>query len=137
MTKKKMILPMNRRKEIYGPTKDNAFCLSIMYSITIYIIFIYALIITPPLFGAQEEGLHYDYSDRLFQWNPEKSEVASNEANNSGRVKGSAEWYEKYLSVYCEEPVELKHVLAGVNLSDGYPYIVFGYRFASEQEENV
>jgi len=83
------------------------------------------------VFGAEEDNLHYDYSDRLVQWDSKKSAAAVDAANESGAVKRSAEWYEKYLTAYCEKPVELKHVLAGVNWGNGYPYTVFGYRFAS------
>lgn len=89
------------------------------------------------VFGAEQDGLHYDYSDRLFQWNPQKADDAVNTANGSGTVKRSADWYEQYLSAYCDKPVELKHVLAGCNVATGYPYIVFGYTFKEQNPQRA
>jgi hypothetical protein len=85
------------------------------------------------VFGKEEDGLHYDYSDRLWQWDYDKAKLAAAKAENSGAVNKSAAWYEAYLSAYFEKPVELKHVLAGVNLSNGYTYAIFGYKFTGEE----
>jgi hypothetical protein len=89
------------------------------------------------VFGGEQDELHYDYSDRLFQWNPQKSADAVKAADESGAVKRSADWYESYLSAYCDKPVELKHVLAGCNWATGYPYTVFGYAFKEQNPQRA
>lgn len=80
------------------------------------------------VFGAEVKGLSYDYSDRLWQWDSKKAEAATEIAKQSGHVIRSANWYQVYLSAYFGYEVELVHVVAGVNRSNGYPYAVFGYR---------
>lgn len=81
------------------------------------------------VFGRQEDGLHYDYSDRLYEWNYKKAKRASEDASKTKARPGSANWHEAWLSSYHGKPVALKHVMAGWNWSNGYPYAVFGYRF--------
>jgi hypothetical protein len=80
------------------------------------------------VFGAPEDGLGYDYSDRLVEWDYNKSKLASEVATQSGAKPRTARWYQAYLSAYCRYTVELKHIIVGVNHSNGYPYCVFGYR---------
>jgi hypothetical protein len=79
------------------------------------------------VFGQECEGLGYDYSDRLWQWDHDKSEAAAKTANASGAIPKSCRWYEEYLSAYFSRPIEIKHIVAGVNRS-GHPYAVFGYK---------
>jgi hypothetical protein len=44
-------------------------------------------------------------------------------------VKGfTPEWIQLYLSLYYGKDVELRHVMGGVNVSNGYNYYVYGYR---------
>jgi len=81
------------------------------------------------VFGKAEKGLHYDYSDRLWQWDHAKAKQASETANASHAVNRSARWYEEYLSAYFGKKTIIKHIVAGVNRSNGYPYCVFGYIF--------
>lgn len=73
-------------------------------------------------------GLEYVYDDRMRQWDYAKHERAWKEAETLALPNRSADLYEAYLSAYFGEPVSLLHVLAGVNVSNGYPYVVFGYR---------
>jgi hypothetical protein len=75
------------------------------------------------------EHLHYDYSDRLWQWNYEKAKEASAAAQASGHPIRSCLYYEVYLSTYFGKQVEIEHIVAGVDQSTGYPYCAFGYRF--------
>ena len=79
------------------------------------------------VFGAGAEGLGYDYSDRLYQWDSDKQTRARAVAESSGAGKRTARFYQAYLSAYFGKEIALRHVLAGVNRSDGYPYLVFGY----------
>lgn len=78
------------------------------------------------IFGKEEENLHYVYSDRLWQWDHKKSELATKIANKKERLHTCA-YYEIYLSEYYNKPIEIKHIIAGVNRSNGYPYLAFGY----------
>lgn len=78
------------------------------------------------------EHLHYNYSDRLWQWDSDKAEQTSKIARESNAPARSCRWYEAYLSVYFDKPIEIEHIIAGVNSGNGYPYCVFGYR----DEEN-
>jgi len=82
----------------------------------------------PPSDDRGHPGLNYVYSDRLQQWDYAKSERARQAAMSSNAPKRSALFYEAYLSAYYGKPVELVHMMAGVNCSNGYPYWVAGYR---------
>lgn len=73
-------------------------------------------------------GLEYAYDDRLQQWDYKKHEEAWKHASSTGLPNRSADLYEAYLTAYYGHPVRLEHVLAGVNVSSGYPYVVFGTR---------
>ncbi len=84
------------------------------------------------VFGEAVEGLHYDYSDRIWEWDRDKAKAAAKKANNSGADPRTCRWYEAYLSSFFEKPVEISHIVSGVNHSNGYPYCIFGYRYGEE-----
>ena len=76
-------------------------------------------------------GLHYVYDDRVEGWDYKRAKKAALVASDSGARPRTARWYEVYLGHFFRKDLkELKlvHILAGVNLSSGYPYCVFGYR---------
>jgi hypothetical protein len=83
---------------------------------------------TQTIFGKEEKGIGYDYSDRLWQWDYDKAEQATKTANETGAKPHTARWYQEYLSAYFGRAIQLKHIIAGVNVSNGYPYLVFGYK---------
>ena len=89
------------------------------------------------VFGPESEsssghdGLNYNYSDRLQQWDYSKHSAAWERANKSNATKDSAAFLEVYLSAYHGKPVEVVHVIAGVNLSSGYPWWCAGWRDAA------
>lgn len=87
------------------------------------------------VYGAEERGLHYDYSDRLWEWNYDKAEAANKVAQEQGHPIRSCAYYEAYLTAYFGKPTEIKHILAGWNVATGYPYAVFGYRFMEGEGE--
>ena len=89
------------------------------------------------LFGSTAKGLEYVYSDRLWQWDYAKSEEASRAAKESGAPVGSAEFYERYLSHYFGQQVLLRHVIGGVNVSNGYEYFIFGYQKEGEDGQTA
>lgn len=74
------------------------------------------------------EGCHYDYSDRLCEWDREKHKEAIGVANNSGYTRRTVNWYQAYLRHYYGKPIDLIHIVAGLNHSNGWPYCVFGTR---------
>lgn len=87
------------------------------------------------LFGREDRSIRdYVYSDRLWQWDYEKTEQAFKVANEQKDVvRSSARWIEVALSHFLGQPVEVLHVMAGVNLTSGYPYWVAGYRAAKQE----
>lgn len=85
------------------------------------------------IFGQEQKGLIYDYNDRLQQWDYELNERAWQYAAET-ETPHTASFYEKYLSGYRGAKVTLYHIIAGVNYSNGYPYLVFGYTI-DEQEK--
>ncbi len=84
------------------------------------------------VFGKEEKGLEYVYSDRLWQWDYAKAQSAGEIANTSGTTRHSANWVQKYLEAYYDRPVYVGHILSGVNVSNGYPYWVVGFKFTGK-----
>jgi hypothetical protein len=77
------------------------------------------------IYGQKEDGLFYDYDDRLWQWDSKAHDKAVKE--NTQELHTS-EWYEEYLTLYYGKKIELRHILIGVNVSSGFCYKVFGYK---------
>lgn len=85
------------------------------------------------VYGAAEKGLNYEYDDRIVQWDYEKHKIAAKAATESGAKARTARWYNFYLSVFYGFDVEVRHIEAGVNRSNGYPYCVFGFHYPKER----
>ena len=86
------------------------------------------------IFGAPADDLSYDYSDRLHQWyGHEKMAAAQAAAEASGHAKHSAAWLSVWASHAHGYEVLVKHVVAGVNRSNGYPYFVLGQQMPNVQ----
>lgn len=83
------------------------------------------------VWGAEEEGLTYEYSDRIRQWDYDKAKAASESASAKAQ-KDTAKWFTFYLSHYYDKPVVLRHIMAGFNVGNGYPYQIFGFRFVDD-----
>ncbi|MFA6043417.1 MAG: hypothetical protein WC718_00410 [Phycisphaerales bacterium] len=80
------------------------------------------------VFGEDRTGLRYEYSDRLFQWDPVKYRAAVEVASGKPGVKErTARWFEEYLSEYLGHRVNIVHIIAGVNQSNGYSYLIYGF----------
>lgn len=87
------------------------------------------------IFGGPEEGLSYEYDDRLRQWyGPDKMNAARAAAAESGHARYSANWIADLMSHLIGRDVRVKHVLSGCNRSNGYPYFVVGYVRADDVE---
>ncbi len=82
------------------------------------------------IFGEREDGLSYEYDDRIQQWDYQKHKDSWEVAKQDNAVR-TANFYSAYLSAYHDRKIEVVHILAGVNLSNGYPYLVFGYKEAT------
>lgn len=74
------------------------------------------------------EGAHYNYSDRISQWyGHDKVQRAWHEARERVGNTVTAKLYETWLQHVYEDPTtSLQHIIAGVNVSNGYSYRVFG-----------
>jgi len=79
------------------------------------------------IFGRKKEGLTYEYSDRLRQWDALKYQEGIELAEVSLTPQRSADYFEILLSHYYDKRVRIEHILA--SHSDGYAYWVFGFRF--------
>lgn len=87
---------------------------------------------TRTLFGEASAGLTYDHSDRLQQWDHEKYQKA---IEHPPSRPGCARFYQDMLRFYHDDPgLELKHVIEEYNVSNGYPYLVFGYKPGNNSE---
>ena len=68
-----------------------------------------------------------DYSDRLRQWNGEKCDEAFQRVKAKGVPEKTPAFFEAYLQELMEDPdLQLVHIVAGVNVGNGYPYRVYG-----------
>ncbi len=78
----------------------------------------------------------YNYSDRIWQWDWDKCDKAREAVNAKGLDGNTAAWHEAWLRIVLDDSkLNLVHILAGVNLSNGYPYHVYGY-IKSKPDEN-
>jgi hypothetical protein len=82
---------------------------------------------THVIYGKREEGLSWDYSDRLWQWDSDKAKKSAELARQKFTPR-TANYYQEYLCQYFDEKIVLNCIIAGVNVSNGYSYLVFGYK---------
>lgn len=81
------------------------------------------------------EGASYVYSDRLQQWHGKKCDEAFDRVKEKGVPEKTPAFYEAYLQELMDDPaLKLVHIVAGVNVGNGYPYRVYGY-IATKKEE--
>ena len=81
------------------------------------------------IYGHQEDGLTWEYSDRIWQWDRTKAEAASEKAKDSGASPKTARYAEAFLRAYFDNPnLKLMCVMGGCNLSNGYEYYVYGFK---------
>jgi hypothetical protein len=89
------------------------------------------------IFGNKEEGLFYNYSDRLYEWDYKKTTSAYEYAALVAKPK-TAKFYSAMLSYFHDgAEVSLRHIIAGCNRSNGYSYLVFGYKYESKPAEDA
>lgn len=82
------------------------------------------------LWGEKQDGYDAVYSDRLSQWDAEKSAAAREAVREYKTIYGhwGREGTEKYLSAYFGYEVECCAVAEGCNVGNGFPYWVFWFR---------
>jgi hypothetical protein len=69
----------------------------------------------------------YNYSDRIWQWDWNKADSAQ-KAVDTLLDRRSPAYIQAFLRLYFEKPnPTLVHVMAGFNVSNGFPYQVYGY----------
>src|SRR5689334_7504705 len=79
------------------------------------------------IFGAKQKTNNSAYSDRLWEWNYEAAQRASETCKAQGLKPNTARWAEAWLSAYHNKPVALRYIYAQVNWSNGYPVYFYGY----------
>lgn len=73
-------------------------------------------------------GATYAYSDRLHQWHYARRDAARDAALAAHPDTSTAAHCEAYLrSLLNDDGLTLVHIMAGVNLGNGYPYQIYGY----------
>jgi len=89
------------------------------------------------IFGEKEKGLFYNYSDRLEQWDYEKTRRANEYARLVAEPK-TARYFTAMLSYFHNgSKVILRHIIAGCNRSNGFPYLVYGYKYEEDAVEDL
>ena len=71
------------------------------------------------------------YSDRMMSWDWDKFHESMKQVweKHGHYFDGDdPKDVEKFLSLYNDKPVKLTAILKGCNLSNGYPYFIFGYK---------
>lgn len=82
------------------------------------------------VFGQKKEGLHYNYEDRLWQWDYDRWHEGKRKAKEAGHDPQTAAFFETVLNYYHDtDTVDVQHILLGCNRSNGFPYLVFGYTY--------
>lgn len=95
------------------------------------------LVVAQSSFGGEHvEGAFYNYSDRLRQgFGYDKVRAAHEDAREALGNNDTAAYYEAMLQRVYEDPsTVLQHMIAGVNVSNGYSYHVYGTISGSSPE---
>ncbi|MBQ8806628.1 MAG: hypothetical protein IJZ68_09320 [Bacteroidaceae bacterium] len=80
---------------------------------------------------------HFVYSDRMMSWDWDKFHESVKQVwkTHGHYFDGDdPKDVEKFLSLYNGHPVKLTAILKGCNVSNGYPYFVFGYKEVANAE---
>lgn len=89
------------------------------------------------IFGGKEDDLFYNYSDRLAEWDYHKDRRANEYAALVAQPK-TAGYFRAMLSYFHDgAKVSLRHIIAGCNRSNGFPYLVYGYKYTTKPEDAV
>ncbi len=83
---------------------------------------------TEDVFGTQESGLDYVYSDRMYEWDYDKAKKAAQKASEKVNNWKTPRWHQEFLSTYYDKTIQLRHMIVGVNVSNGYSYRAYGFK---------
>lgn len=86
------------------------------------------------VWGTPDGCTFYNYSDRLYEASQERHQRGIATAQAVGAVVNSARWIVAYLSAWHGCPVHLRHVMAGVNRSNGFGYAIYGYDVLGKEQ---
>lgn len=82
------------------------------------------------LYGKYYDKLNYVYSNRLFTEYYHKYDKVWYELKEKKElVFLSANFYQALLISLFEKELKIKHIIGGVNKSNGNPYLIFGYKY--------
>lgn len=85
------------------------------------------------VFGAAKDGLFYNYSDRL---GGDKWHEGLRLAKEQGKKPKTAAYFEVALNhFHSSTDVDLQHVILGVNRSNGFSYLIFGYTYTTSRQQ--
>lgn len=80
------------------------------------------------IFGKEIDKAHYEYADRLSQWEPQKSKSAWSRAKEECGDKNTAKRIETYLRYYYDDSeLVLVSIRTGTRPFDGYPWYLYGF----------
>lgn len=74
-----------------------------------------------------EDGTNAVYSDRMYQWKPERMREAD-KLFNKRFEQMTREEIDKYATFYFEKPTHVTALAEGCNVGNGYPYYIIWYR---------
>ncbi len=81
------------------------------------------------IFGKKEDGIRWEYADRLRQWEPEKADTAWKAAVAECGTKNTARRIERYLQLYFDnKSIEIVCILSGTQPFNGYPWYAYGFK---------
>jgi hypothetical protein len=81
------------------------------------------------IWGKEDGADFWVYSDRLWGWDYQKAQDAHKEAGQNHTI-GSVNYYERMLQVFNDDDsIRMTGIMAGYNISNGYPYRVYGYTY--------
>lgn len=88
---------------------------------------------TQLIYGKKVEGVHVEYDDRLREFNYESYDRAHDFATSKCKCN-TAGWWKEFMNSYFEKNVTIHYIMAGSNLSNGYPYWVLGFSFEEKSK---
>ena len=83
------------------------------------------------IFGSECTCDNSNYSDRLWEWDRDAAQRGEAAWAEFGDTSRTAHKWEAYLSAYHERAVDVRYIMAGVNLATGFAYYFIGYDWVS------
>ena len=88
------------------------------------------------VWGQEEPGIHYTYSDRLYEWDTALYHRCQEKTTTDlGSNVHTPRWMQYFLCLYEGKTVELRHITACCNRANGFPVFCYGYRVVEKEEK--